>query len=283
MDLRLVNLLKINGIGGLDVPVIHADAVLEGIDRGEDREWTAKDFPNIAPPFPRFFIEARSTFKDAEYMAGVLFIDVSETMPPDKPFKAVAPPEGSRWRLLAQGFSSIERHIFAYPGFATLHIGAQGQLLDNLKAVSTWVDPDHAEWLKANPIEQWMKNIMPLHDFMNTLPFAFTSLALMHCKNIEWVEEKPSRQVRRQFERMYKTPMNSHYVLKLKPRGDGRESGGDHAVGLMREHIRRGHFKTYTDAAPLLGKFTGTWWWESSVVGDKAKGEIKKDYEVEPS
>ena len=41
-----------------------------------------------------------------------------------------------------------------------------------------------------------------------------------------------------------------------------------------------GHFATYTDEAPLFGKFTGTYWRRPTKRGAKRHGEVIKDYET---
>ena len=52
-------------------------------------------------------------------------------------------------------------------------------------------------------------------------------------------------------------------------------------VGLKKAlHICRGHFKTYTGKAPLLGKHTGTYWWNDCVLGSEDVGVRVKDYTV---
>jgi hypothetical protein len=47
---------------------------------------------------------------------------------------------------------------------------------------------------------------------------------------------------------------------------------------LARAHLVRGHFKVYTDDAPLFGQFTGRYWWTPHVRGDESKGVVEKDY-----
>ncbi|HET6241541.1 MAG TPA: hypothetical protein VFD99_06080 [Arthrobacter sp.] len=55
----------------------------------------------------------------------------------------------------------------------------------------------------------------------------------------------------------------------------GGESAGD-ATG--RRHLARGHFKTFTEDAPLLGKHVGTYWWGWQVRGQGDAGIIEKTY-----
>lgn len=45
-------------------------------------------------------------------------------------------------------------------------------------------------------------------------------------------------------------------------------------------HLCRGHFKHYSEKKPLLGKSTGTYFWNSHVRGDKKYGATKKDYKM---
>ena len=48
--------------------------------------------------------------------------------------------------------------------------------------------------------------------------------------------------------------------------------------GLMPLHLRRGHPATYTEAAPLFGKYVGTFFRPATVVGEKKKrrcGELR--------
>lgn len=45
-------------------------------------------------------------------------------------------------------------------------------------------------------------------------------------------------------------------------------------------HTVRGHFKTFTKEKPLLGKHTGTYWWNPAVRGNAANGKIVQDYKI---
>jgi hypothetical protein len=57
--------------------------------------------------------------------------------------------------------------------------------------------------------------------------------------------------------------------------------GGAQTNGLRSAlHICRGHFKSYTEDAPLFGKHTGTYWWADRVRGDRSRGRVEKDYAV---
>jgi len=49
---------------------------------------------------------------------------------------------------------------------------------------------------------------------------------------------------------------------------------------VMAMHRVRGHFKTYTPDAPLMGKHVGTYWWGWQVRGNKDNGVVVSDYKL---
>lgn len=61
-------------------------------------------------------------------------------------------------------------------------------------------------------------------------------------------------------------------------------AAGRHTLGAgepIAPHVVRGHFKNYTEDAPLLGKITGTYWWGHHVRGGAEA--VPKQYRVAPS
>ena len=46
-------------------------------------------------------------------------------------------------------------------------------------------------------------------------------------------------------------------------------------------HLCRGHFKTFTADAPLLGRATGTYFWAPHIRGTQNEGVVIKDYRVQ--
>lgn len=70
-------------------------------------------------------------------------------------------------------------------------------------------------------------------------------------------------------------------VLALKlPKSSKKHDTKLYQGGTVRLHFRRGHPKTYTEDAPLFGKYVGRWWWQSGLVGDKEKGFVGKEYDI---
>lgn len=110
----------------------------------------------------------------------------------------------------------------------------------------------------------------------------FMAVSMLHCKNIKLIDEPISRQVRRKRERkgqpFYKTLVIE--PLKTQVRNESAGEGGSEIQRAL--HICRGNFATYTDAAPLFGKLTGTFWRPMHVKGNRAAGQVIKDYAVKP-
>jgi hypothetical protein len=104
----------------------------------------------------------------------------------------------------------------------------------------------------------------------------------MHCKNVDVRPVLPPERVSRKHERRHGHPLTRYYVLDVQPMRRVLDREGDAQARGLREalHICRGHFKTYTEDAPLFGKRVGTYWWESRVRGTADEGVIQKDYRV---
>lgn len=111
---------------------------------------------------------------------------------------------------------------------------------------------------------------------------ALLSVSLMHCKNVDVRVVDPPERLSRKYARKHRRPLVRYHVLAIEPmrrvlsyEGDVHEKGLRHAM-----HICRGHFKTYTEDAPLFGRHTGTYWWESQARGRVEHGTVEKDYRL---
>lgn len=107
----------------------------------------------------------------------------------------------------------------------------------------------------------------------------FFSMALMNCRNVSLRERAGSRT-----QGPGATGDAFHEVVitggSTSSNGSGRnaESSRD-----SRQHLARGHFKTFTEDAPLLGKHVGTYWWGWQVRGQEGPGIIEKTYTLKPA
>lgn len=112
---------------------------------------------------------------------------------------------------------------------------------------------------------------------------AMASVNFMNCRNVEIVDNPPTRQQRRHAERMRERPPVTYKTLVIHPIGKRRlrtsAVAGDDSVSL---HICRGHFKDYRKGEGL-GRWHrhGLWWWSAQVRGTAEHGRVVKDYSVD--
>jgi hypothetical protein len=100
---------------------------------------------------------------------------------------------------------------------------------------------------------------------------------MLACKNISTVTVNPNR--RKTNGKLRRKDLYTYKVLRIIP---GKSSKGTQSTNQekhTRVHFCRGHFKHYTETAPLFGKFVGLYWWEPHMRGDE-EGFIEKDYKL---
>lgn len=111
--------------------------------------------------------------------------------------------------------------------------------------------------------------------------FAINTFALLNCKNVLLEDRDPNQVARHRRKRQGKTGIEWK-VLSVQRVGAARgQSGAAASDKLTRAHLVRGHFKTYTKEAPLLGRAVGRFWWSPVARGNAERGAILKDYSVE--
>jgi len=253
--------------------VIVADNVAEhwyGF-RPEEGRWSIEDdFPNIAPPFALFFIEfgrPRSFAGEKPEMA------LSRVFPHATGFffDAVERDEGG-WYVHVIQISEFRKGRPFVP-LLEWHIdlnargeveAVRGQMKVNEEVRAALTDNPYADNLG--------QFIYP----------ALMTLAFMHCKNVSASQEVPPDRLSRAHERRHGRPLTRYHVLDIQPmrrildtEGEAQTQGLRHAL-----HICRGHFKTFTDDAPLFGRHVGTYWWPSYARGSADHGVVEKDYRV---
>ena len=107
-------------------------------------------------------------------------------------------------------------------------------------------------------------------------------LLLINCKNISTEKSYPPEALNKKRVRQGKQPLFTYHTLVVNPVSTKHRKNGQHEpTGIkQRLHFCRGHFKEYTQDAPLFGKLTGLYWWQPMVRGNKELGIVHKDYEV---
>lgn len=106
------------------------------------------------------------------------------------------------------------------------------------------------------------------------------TLLLLNCRNIGTIKIKPDIPLNTKRLKSKKQPLFTYHVLTIKEENK-QESVKSIGSGLHnRIHFCRGHFKQFTEEAPLFGKYTGLYWWQPHLRGQNVDGFVAKDYKV---
>jgi hypothetical protein len=98
-------------------------------------------------------------------------------------------------------------------------------------------------------------------------------LLLLSCKNIQTEPVSAPAKLNKKRRKKGKPEIREYNVLRLVLPGKSGKSGGSSGsdgTRTQKPSFCSGHFKTYTDAAPLFGRLTGRYWWEPHVRGGES-------------
>jgi hypothetical protein len=117
-----------------------------------------------------------------------------------------------------------------------------------------------------------------------TLPI-LVSISFMHCKNVGLRDCTPPEKLSLAHQKKHGQKLLRYHVLEIEPLRKLLDQYRTGARGDLRHalHICRGHFKTFTEDAPLLGRHTGTYWWAPQVRGAKDVGVVRQRLQGESS
>jgi hypothetical protein len=261
------------------VPVFHLQNLVKYIVQSwATRPFSLKDTPNLKLPFEYVFME----FKAYGIRQGFLFEELGED---DAEFHRFAPDYLREPTTMLRGVpyltttqaNSLEVYIavdergnaipaklgrsFLYPMpiVAVVHDSPLSRLIDNQRETLRKVTDACA----------------------GAAVIACYGLSLLNCRNIVQVDGESHPDIAQEFEKEYRENIEKHHILALGSVGTKRaEDKPQQAFDVMPLHLRRGNFAHYTDAAPLFGKYTGTFWRPATVVGSERNGIVVKDYKV---
>lgn len=218
-----------------------------------------RDFPNVAPPYPVYWMEWREPptmrFETGVFIAAVKLSD-----------------EGGGWQVRAVVFTKFSA-------------GGPPSFVGGLQFA---VKPDGSlpEREGGIPVRQLLGGSdMPgeVTKLAESLAYpAFLATSFLHCKNTTVNAVVPSPALRKKHARRGHACYTYH-TLDIEPMRRVLHSEGDSdKQGLQKAiHICRGHFKDYRERG-LFGResLKGIYWWESSVRGSREAGVARKDYTV---
>lgn len=174
---------------------------------------------------------------------------------------------------------------FNYPGIWYVMVDETGHVLTDLVHGLHWLwIRDPSETAQIAEIERLSGE--PMQDaFARHGMICLTAVQFLNCRNVEVIDNLPTRQQRRHAERQGQRPPVTYKTLVIHPMGRKRVKTHNtdgtvvHGVPL---HIVRGHFKNYTAGAGM-GRYHahGIYWWSPNLRGSTDIGRIEKDYEVD--
>jgi hypothetical protein len=258
-------------------PVIAADDVAAyalSLPRGTRMDDVVS---SMAPPFERFFVEFQKVPNDDMLHAWGALVESRDDPGPIEQFEDdIGKP---RWILELTSF--LEREKGKPFGPVATHVVG-------LAEDGTWFrHSDGGVWWGGGPVgmsvEPPDEAVQDWGDFIAQLMFpVLLSISFMHCKNVEVRPVVPPRRLSRKHRKVHGHELVRYHVLDVQPIRrilDGCRKGS--RDDLRRAlHICRGHFKTFSPDAPLLGRHVGTYWWDPQVRGSKERGTVLKDYRV---
>lgn len=258
--------------------VISADNVARYLEEnGQNYVGSMLTLPNIAPPLKDMFIE----FRMPAPLHGVgFFLQAFDARDGELPARGIDPDEyeGARW--LIRGFEYLGNDVSQPHVWLQLFVNPDGTLHRTRNDV--FMLPTKGgmfEWWLTKP-EEAPANAFAPHLFFLTV--ALWAITFMHTKNVVQEDVAPIEKLSKKHQARYGEPLVTYRIIKIQPMGarrqPGEPKGGEHRHPSA--HIKRGHFKTFTEDKPLFGKWVGVYWWDQHMAGNKEHGESKHGYEI---
>ena len=261
------------------IPVIAADdvgAYVNALEKGID---ITDLVASMAPPFDQFFIEfQRVPNQWGLYAWGCHFKAVSDPAEIAK----IHPSDNGYPRWVYKIETYLEQRKGEPTGPAAFHIcglaedGTWFRHSDGQLYWGGWmVDMSHEPPKEVR--KQWADGVAQF-----IFP-ALMAISFMHCKNVNLDAVTPPEKLSRRHLKRYGRPFVSYGELRIDPIRKVLEQQREGVGGSLRKalHLCRGHFKTFTADAPLLGRATGTYWWAPQMRGAHIAGVSLRDYRIE--
>ena len=260
------------------VPIFAADEVALYVNTLPQGTEFKDVVASMAPPFDKFFIEFQEVPNGGNLHAWGTLVEAHEY---SESFGTFEEDDGTpRWILEFETF--LERDKGKPFGPVASHVAG-------LAEDGTWFQhADKSLWWAGGPVGIFPSDppadvVKSFGDTVAQLLFpALFTISLLHCKNVQLREITPPEKRSRKHRKKHHRDLVRYHVLDIEPmrRLLDRYRTGPRSGLRQALHICRGHFKTFGQDAPLLGRHTGTFWWAPQVRGSKDVGVVLKDYRV---
>lgn len=264
-----------------DTPVLLINNVANYFYSGTDQEhWSIdRDFPNIAPPFPRFWVEWKMVTTIHSKEEGDT--DMTKLLPQGgrvgQMFIALDPkdvvgediPDNTRWIYWCDMWIDYHR-----PGIAA--DGPQGATFICVDAEGRAIGNPWMHSYGGDEVNEIMKNMMAWYN-----P-ALLAISFLHCKNVTIVDHAVDKPLAKKWAARHGVRPVDYKTLVIEPlKAVLRQEGRSHEHGLQKAiHICRGHFADYTQGRGLFGRYHGKYWIPSVVRGTRGAKAPAREIEV---
>jgi hypothetical protein len=272
------------------------------------------DFPNIAPPWPNFFVEfdmpkriimdtpdgteqsewygpktfglhclaAERSHPDFLPLKDLLRFATDEGLPSSLQVCYREAAEQAHWIANVTMYHEFEKHEPMGPEWVYLFpISSTGGFFFVPKGHADEGEPiifiapcDASRF--ADGIKETIMRVV-----MMALSTTLLAISFCHCRNVTLANIIPPPKLSKRYQQRHGRPLVRYHVIEIDPVRRILESEGQASRdGLARAlHICRGHFKQYQGRG-LFGKLQGTYWWPVHVRGNPRSGISLKDYKV---
>jgi hypothetical protein len=263
------------GISGVEV--IEASNVVDYYSESEKDNWSwYSDLPNLAPPFERFWVEAKTpksiVTKDGRIDRPSDVVDRSGALFIARKF------EHGGWGMIITPFV-YERSIgvIRQRMIATIELNEDGSFRGDGERGILVVAPND---VVARFADGALGCSLPEYVDGLVKPLSL-AICFMHCKNVHMEEVIPPTPLSKKWQKKGNDPLVRYKTLQIEPmRKIIDRAREENNCGLPKAmHICRGHFKDYRGHG-LFGKYKGMYWWDQHVRGDAKEGIVLKNYKI---
>lgn len=236
---------------------------------------TAKEIPNLVPPFARFFIDIRPADPLVrkhikEFGALVTAMEIPEDSPRRKDF---GPAYSPRFLFAWRAIFLLDRVAFCTIAHQIVVSDEHGNIL------STDVQPDPTVSRIAQQTDADASDL--LSSFAGPV---LTAISFMNCRNVTAAVRQPDSGLSRAHKKRTGEWLSKYRVIDIVPvsrliREAVESNGGEGRASAKAAHIIRGHFKRYSEKG-LFGKTRGTFFWSSQARGSLTIGERSHEYRI---
>ena len=257
-----------------DSTIIVADNVAEYVHSATDQEyWNPDDYPNLAPPFQKFWVEFKTPRVTVSEKFGKHKNPVDKVPYAGAFVNTVETEQG--WSLSFTYFFGGREGTYGPLGVNVVSIDKNGLAIGDTDRWGTFICNAEQTYMRPREIQSLIGSLgIPI----------MMAISFMHCKNVVVERHTNPRRRSKQGLKEHGFGLVDYFVLDIDPMKEIlARAGNADEYGLKRAlHICRGHFRDYRDGPGLFGKHKVMIWVPDHAKGSASRGIKLKDYEVNP-